>query len=114
MTETDIPWDVLLASGDQPPRAEWARLIAELRNAAAELEAGKQHPLLPPGMVPILRTLIALNDYLHGSAAVRTDPGLAAPLLRLISGVYDMANGRTPPLFQPAQHPDDYQSNTAV
>ena len=107
MTDPDVPWAVLLASGDQPPRAEWARLIAELRSAAAELAGGRRHKMLPPGMVPVLRALVAVNDYLHGSAAVQADPRLAAPLLQLIAAIYDMSNGRTPALFQPARHPND-------
>ena len=100
MTNPDVPWAVLLSSGDQPPRAEWGRLIAELRSAAAELANGKRHKMLPPGMVPVLRALIALNDYLHASAAVQADPRLVAPLLQLIAAIYEMSNGRTPALFQ--------------
>lgn len=104
MTDPDVPWAVLLAAGDQPPRAEWARLIAELRSAAAELAGRKPHKMLPPGMVPILRALIAVNDYLHASAAAQADPRLLDALLQLIAAIYEMSNGRTPALFQPAQH----------
>lgn len=60
--------------------------------------------MLPSGMVPILRALIALNDYLRASAAVQADPRLVAPLLQLIAAIYDMSNGRRPALFQPTQH----------
>jgi hypothetical protein len=79
----------MLDAGDQPPRAAWAKLIAELRNAGAEMTGGKpMSTQLAPGMVPVLRSLTALSDYLNGSAAAKGDPRITVPLLQLIAAIY--------------------------
>lgn len=88
MSESDVPWVQLLSAGDQPPRAAWGKLIAELKVAAAELQQGKGRDVLAAGVLPILRALMAIDDYLSASAALKTDPRLRAPLAQLIAAIY--------------------------
>lgn len=89
MADADVPWTVMLTAGEQPPRAAWAKLIAELRSAGAELTGGKPvSSQLPPGMVSVLRALAALNDYLSASVAAKADPSISVPLLQLMAAIY--------------------------
>ena len=89
MAEPDLSWEAILAAGDQPPRAAWARLIAELRNAGAEMTGGKPvSSQLSPGMVPVLRSLTAISDFLGASAVAKADPRITVPLLQLIAAIY--------------------------
>ena len=88
MAEAEVSWGDLFAAGDQPPRAAWGKLVAELRTAATELEAGKKRDGLAPGLLPTLRALVAVNDYLLGSNVVRAEPRLGVPLAQLIAAIY--------------------------
>ncbi len=103
MADSDVSWSAILAAGDQPPRAAWGKLIAELRSAGAELTGGKPTASqLPPGMVSILRALTALSDYLDASAAIKADPRIAVPLHQLMAAIYKSQmppaeSGETPP-----------------
>jgi hypothetical protein len=101
MGEADVDWIDLLRAGDQPVSACWAKLIVELRGAAAELAGGEQRAGLAPEMAAFLRLLIAFNDYLQASTVLQVDPQLATPLLRLIAVLYEVAQGKMPAPFKP-------------
>lgn len=89
MADADVLWTVMLAAGDQPPRAAWAKLVAELRSAGAELTGAKPvSSQLPPGMISLLRALAALNDYVGASVAAKLDPRVSVPLLELMAHIY--------------------------
>ena len=94
----------MLEAGDQPPRAAWARLIAELRQAGTEMNSGKAlSSQLSPGMVPVLRSLTAVVDYLNASAAAKADPRLPLALMQLMAALYrtQVAPGVPPPPERP-------------
>lgn len=102
MREAEVDWIEILRAGEQPAVACWAKLIAELRGAAAELAGSEHHARLTPDMAASLRVLVAFNDYLQASGVLQAEPRLASPLLRLIAALFDVSQGKTPALFRPA------------
>ncbi|MBV9756730.1 MAG: hypothetical protein JO047_06725 [Alphaproteobacteria bacterium] len=102
MGEADVDWIDLLRAGDPPVAACWAKLVVELRGAAAELAAEAQRAQLTPEMAAFLRMLIAFNDYVQASAVLRAEPRLAAPILRLIAALYEVSQGKLPAAFKSA------------
>lgn len=89
MADSGVPWNALLGAGDQPPRAAWAKLIAELRQAGAEMTGARPSASqLAPGMVPVLRSLTAVIDYLNASAVAKGDPRIPVALMQLMAALY--------------------------
>jgi hypothetical protein len=95
----------MLEAGDQPPRAAWAKLIAELRQAGTEMNSGKAlSSQLSPGMVPVLRSLTAVVDYLNASAAGKADPRIPVALMQLMAALYKAQVG--PGASRPPERPE--------
>ncbi len=112
MADSDVGWIMMLNAGEQPPRAAWAKLIAELRSAGAELTGGKPvSSHLPPGMVSVLRALAALNDYVNASPVAKADPRISVPLPRLMAAIYK--SQLAPILAAETPRADEEKSETA-
>ena len=105
MSEAEVDWIDMLKAGEQPAPACWAKLIAELREAAADRRGGEHQAKLTPEMAATLKVLVAFNDYLQASGVMRAEPRLGAPLLRLIAALYEASQGRLSTLFKPAGAP---------
>jgi hypothetical protein len=78
-----------------------------MRIAKQNQERGAYDPRLPDGMPQILQVLLALHEYLANSVEV-TQEQLQSPLMQLLTAIADLADGRAPELFQPAQRAQNH------
>jgi hypothetical protein len=79
-----------------PPGEAWNRLVATLE-AATTCE---DDPKLPPDMTQILVVLLGFQNYLAASEVSERER-LVLPLLRLLTAIHELSEGRQLPLFKP-------------